>query len=188
MTAEDYLQQLRALMPRGIAWVDDDPVLQMAAQECARLHHRIDRMVIESIPAYASEMLPEWERDWGLPSPCMNNSARDRVAVLSAKVRGELFPSGGYLLSFLNDLGYPNAQIERPEALRAGFLAGDRVNSLDWHYAVVIKTGTKTIKVEPMRAGDRAGARLYEWDDDNLQCYLKRIFQSHLKVLVAYSN
>lgn len=188
MTADDYLQQLRALMPKGIAWINDDPVLQMAAQECARLHLRLDRMVLESVPANASAMLAEWERDWGLPNPCFSEFGDDRLAILSAKVRGELFPNRAYLLGFLRDLGYPNAQIEYPSALRAGFRAGDRVNGLDWHYAVVIKTGTKTIKIEPMRAGDRAGSRLYGWGDDNLQCYLKQIFQSHLKVLVAYTS
>ena len=188
MTAEDYYQQLKALMPKGVAWVDEDPVLRAVAAECAVLHWRTDRLFIESIPTRTEQMLDEWERDWGLPDPCFTDTGiTARCAALVAKVRNNSVPSRLFVLAALKDLGYPNAELEHPQCLRAGFLAGDMVYSEDWHYVVIVKTNSQQVQIKPMRAGDPAGSRLYTWGDDVLNCYLKKLFQAHLKVLVAYS-
>lgn len=188
MTADDYYQQLKALMPKGVAWVDEDPVLRAVASECAVLHWRTDRLFIESIPTRAEQMLGEWEKDWGLPDPCFTDtSISARRANLVAKVRNNSVPNRGFVLAVLKDLGYPNAELEHPQCLRAGFRAGERVYSENWHYVVIVKTNSQQVQIKPMRAGDRAGSRLYKWGDDVLNCYLKKLFQAHIKVLVAYS-
>lgn len=187
MTADDYYQQLKALMPKGIAWVDDDPVLRSVAQECATLHWRTDRLFIESIPTQTEQNLTEWEKDWGLPDLCFTDtSISGRRANLVAKVRNNSVPNRAFFLAVLKDLGYPYAALEHPQCLRAGFRAGERVYSEDWHYVVIVKTNAQQVQIKPMRAGFRAGERLYQWGDDVLTCYLKKLFQAHIKVLVAY--
>jgi len=74
MTAEEYLSQLQALLPPGAAWprqgdAELTAVLQALADEFARVDQSADRLIDESDPRTASDLLTGWEADTGLPDP-----------------------------------------------------------------------------------------------------------------------
>lgn len=85
---EEYRRALANLLPRGIAWprlFDPNPdpqdperkttVLMRVVHGLAGIlgfidNRAADMLEIESDPRTTVELLPDWERNWGLPDPC----------------------------------------------------------------------------------------------------------------------
>jgi uncharacterized protein YmfQ (DUF2313 family) len=77
--ASDFLAALQKLMPRGRAWPRDlsstqAQVLAGLAPIYAALLARDNNLLVDSFPATAVELLPEWESTLGLPSPAAGPS------------------------------------------------------------------------------------------------------------------
>jgi uncharacterized protein YmfQ (DUF2313 family) len=75
-SAEDYLAQLKALLPQGAAWPREgqetlDGLLLALADEFARIDARCDQLMVEADPRTADEMLAGWEGAYGLPDGCV---------------------------------------------------------------------------------------------------------------------
>jgi uncharacterized protein YmfQ (DUF2313 family) len=87
----DYTHALSYLLPRGFAWPrDDDSVLMRTVRGLAQIWgspgvepvsdvagttqivdaRAGDLLETESDPRHTVELLPDWERNWGLPDPC----------------------------------------------------------------------------------------------------------------------
>ncbi len=71
LTEADYLQQLQALLPQGIAWSREPDanltkLLSTLASEYLRLDERGGELVEDALPTHTVEMLPDWERVAGL--------------------------------------------------------------------------------------------------------------------------
>ena len=75
-SGSDYLHAFLALLPFGYAWPrQPDSTL---VKTCAGLNEfwgfvdgrAADLLEIESDPRTTVELLPDWERNWGLPDPC----------------------------------------------------------------------------------------------------------------------
>jgi uncharacterized protein YmfQ (DUF2313 family) len=75
VTRDDYLAQLAALLPTGPA-LSRDPdsalmrLLGLPAAELAEVDKRIAALLAEADPRGTSELLPDWEADFGLPDDC----------------------------------------------------------------------------------------------------------------------
>jgi uncharacterized protein YmfQ (DUF2313 family) len=90
----DYLQALLALLPQGQAWPRQQGTtlyntLRGAAAYWGFVDSRAaDLLEIESDPRYTIELLPEWERAWGLPDPCfpLTNTVEQRRSMLLLKM------------------------------------------------------------------------------------------------------
>jgi uncharacterized protein YmfQ (DUF2313 family) len=78
-TGGDYTQALLSLLPYGQAW-PRDPASTLA-MACAGLAdywgfvdgRAADLLETESDPRATLELLPDWERNWGLPDPCLTH-------------------------------------------------------------------------------------------------------------------
>ena len=76
-TGSDYAQQFLRLLPQGQAWSRDPQ--SVLVQTCEGLcdywgfvdSRAADLLEIESDPRLTTELLPDWERNWGLPDPCV---------------------------------------------------------------------------------------------------------------------
>lgn len=93
MTPAEYLQQLQALLPSGSAWPrEPDAVLTQTlaglAEEFARIDARADDLIEDADPRTTTELLPDWERVAGLPSPCNSGeqTIEERRLALVAKL------------------------------------------------------------------------------------------------------
>lgn len=75
MLPADYLAQLRALLPPGVALVAErgsvlERLLTAVAAELARVDGRVAALLSEANPQTVTELLEEWERAFGLPDEC----------------------------------------------------------------------------------------------------------------------
>jgi uncharacterized protein YmfQ (DUF2313 family) len=75
-SGDDYAVQFAGLLPQGIAWPrDPDSVLMKVVSGLAQIWGFVDGRAAdllerESDPRLTIELLPDWERNWGLPDPC----------------------------------------------------------------------------------------------------------------------
>ena len=75
-SGEDYGTAFLALLPQGQAWPKDPgTTLDLACRGLAEYWGFVDSRAAdllerESDPRYTIELLPDWERNWGLPDPC----------------------------------------------------------------------------------------------------------------------
>jgi uncharacterized protein YmfQ (DUF2313 family) len=75
-TGDDYKQAFLALLPQGQAWPrhPESLLYKVVAGLCEYWgfvdSRAADLLEIESDPRTTVELLPDWERNWGLPDPC----------------------------------------------------------------------------------------------------------------------
>jgi len=75
-SGDDYGTAFLSLLPQGQAWPrQPGSTLELACRGLAKYWGEVDRraadlLVQESDPRRTIELLPDWERNWGLPDPC----------------------------------------------------------------------------------------------------------------------
>src|SRR5215813_10315339 len=90
----DYARVLEALLPHGPAWERDRDSVQgrliygLAGVWGDADGRAADLLERESDPRQTVELLPDWERAWGLPDPCMSEprTIADRQIALVTKM------------------------------------------------------------------------------------------------------
>lgn len=97
-SGDDYSEAFLKLLPQGQAWPqydDTTPVLTIEGlcEYWGFVDGRAaDLLEIESDPRTTVELLPDWERNWGLPDPCFPDatsiSARQKMLVLKMTLLG----------------------------------------------------------------------------------------------------
>jgi hypothetical protein len=94
-TADDYTAMLAALLPPGKLWrlipgaSTLYALLQGCADELARLHDRATDMLNEADPTMATELLPEYERDFAIAAAPTIEERRANIA--ARRVRRQRF-------------------------------------------------------------------------------------------------
>lgn len=194
-TAEDYYQQLVALLPPGPAWqLDYQPelhaLLQALAPELARVEARAQQLQTESFLDGFHELLPDWERVLGLPDECMGASGT--VAERKAMVRLRLIELGGQTPAFYVQLaarmGYPNAHVQELRASRCGRArCGQHLGTWNAQFMWVLHAG------ERLAGGSRAGLtvcgeRLGGNPSNALVCVIRRAAPAHTLEFVNFGE
>lgn len=122
--ARDYVQLFKQGLPRGAFWQRAiDSVATMLdtglVQEFERIDLRIADLVNNEMdPRTTTEMLEDWERNFGLPDPCTEppTTIEGRRQALTARVIARGGWSGGpsvpFLTSLIVALGYAEEDIE----------------------------------------------------------------------------
>lgn len=193
-TAADFLKALQGLMPRGRVWPRDPDAVQTQvlsglAPSYARSTARANYLLVDSFPATAYELLPEWESTLGLPDPCAGPSPTiaQRQAQVLARFVGVGGPSIQSLETFAANLGY-SVTIEQYSQARAGILkAGQPVNGPAWNFAWKVIAPPSTI-VRAAAGAMAAGDPLAAWGNEVLECELRSIAPAHTTLLFAYGH
>jgi len=89
-SAENYRQQLLSLLPRGRAWTRDTSsiwyqLFHALGAELSRVDGRSGDLIEEADTTITSELLAEWEDEFSLPDPCVENqptTTDDRRAIV----------------------------------------------------------------------------------------------------------
>lgn len=194
-TAEQYREQLKALLPPGRAISRDsgstvEKLLDAMSQELARLDTRGIDLVVDANPLTTSELLPDWERVAGLPDTCggaQSETLQGRRADLVAKLSGSGGQSRAYFIALAASLGYTITITEfRP--FRAGqSQAGDQLTNGEWIFTWQVNAPETTIT--NFRAGQsQAGEPLRTWGNERLECAIESLKPAHTHVLFAYSS
>jgi uncharacterized protein YmfQ (DUF2313 family) len=85
-SGDDYAQAMLSLLPVGQAWPrDPDSTLVRTCVGLAEYWGFVDGRAAdllerESDPRATFELLTDWERNWGLPDPCISNPPTDLIS------------------------------------------------------------------------------------------------------------
>ena len=114
-TGDDYAQAFLSLLPQGQAWPRHPESTLVRA--CTGLNEfwgfvdgrAADLLEVESDPRLTTELLPDWERNWGLPDPCFFGeqiSLADRRRILMLKMTLLGGQSRAFYVEVMSWLGY----------------------------------------------------------------------------------
>lgn len=194
LTATDYLDQLQALLPQGIAWPRQADaaltrLLQAWADELARIDGRAADLIEEADPRTTDELLADWERVAGLPDACVEalagtQTTAQRRSALVAKLIGIGGQSAAYYVALAASLGYPITVTE--------FDAHDVEDNVDhplygtpWQFAWQVNAAEETVSV--LTVDDTVAEPLAWWGNELLECAIQRLKPAHTHVLFAYT-
>lgn len=204
-----YVEQLRALFPRGRAWPEArgpvwDQLLRSLAVELQRIDGRLADLLRERDPRTAIETLEDYERELGLPDPCFGGGQttdeRRQLVVALTLMQGGQSPE--YFVALAALFGRA-VTVEEVFPLRAGISrAGDRCGSptrslsagglcvspltepaapFEWW---VLAEATEA---RHARAGEcRAGDPVIAWGDRLLECLFARFRPAHTECFFAF--
>jgi uncharacterized protein YmfQ (DUF2313 family) len=108
-SAADYTEQLKGLLPFGKAWTRDPnsilvQLLNALSYELARLDNRCYELLVESNPLNSTELLDEYEEDFGIEIPSTDTTKRQEAIATKTVASGGLFKE--YYTSVAVSLGY----------------------------------------------------------------------------------
>lgn len=192
LNADDYLQQLLALLPNGLAWnkQTDSNLYQFClglVQEFARLEDELDLMLLESRPNQTWNLLSEWERSAGLPDECVVSS--DDPIVRRNQLVSRLRMQGGqsiaYFVSVLEAMGYKSPKITEPKPATVNSLCNAAVwdKSAVWCWIVSL---SENVDLMHATTGSACTAFLGAYMPSPAKCLLERIKPAHTNVSVRY--
>lgn len=192
MTALQYREQLRALLPPGRALDDGGAgvltqLLDGLATELERVDDRGDVLIKESLPDTTLELLPDWERVAGLPDDCTpaGQSVDARRGALIARLTSSSGPTIPYLLSLAQVLGYTVGIVER-HARRSGDAMGDYYGGTDWQFVWEVHAPLNTVVYR--RFGDSVYGETYAaWQNAVLECVIRQHAPAQTLVNFIYS-
>lgn len=118
-SGDDYTQAFLALLPQGQAWprfidcTNDETTLYKVHRGLAFYWGHVDSRAAdllqrEANPGRTIELLPDWERNWGLPDPCLPDATtiaeRQRMLLLQMRWIGN--QSREYFTRLMKWLGF----------------------------------------------------------------------------------
>jgi uncharacterized protein YmfQ (DUF2313 family) len=206
--ASDYATALADLLPTGPAWPRDlDAPLMLWVGGASQIWGDVDAraadlLTQESDPRSALELLPDWERNWGLPDPCLAEKLTigDREIALVAKMTTLGGQSRPFFLGVAATLGY-SARITEYAPFMCGISrCGDTRDVYgDWRWQLAQPTirfywtvHIGSLRNTPFRVGGGGGQcgidpllRIAMATD--LVCLLTRWAPAHTQVIFDYS-
>ena len=113
-SGDDYGTALLALLPQGQAWPrDPGSTLDLTCRGLAHYWGDVDRRAAdlleqESDPRKTIELLPDWERNWGLPDPCYQEplTITERQHALVQRMTIEGAQSRQFFIDVAASIGY----------------------------------------------------------------------------------
>lgn len=178
LSADAYLAELQALLPSGKAWTTEPnavmtQVLAAICQEFARIDARADALLLESNPLTATELLPDYERVFGLPDACIAATAltiSQRRTALAAKMSSVDDLTKQFFIDLAAGIGYTVTIDQNVDG-----------SPFKW------RVNSSGVAITSFLAGSAvAGDPLRRWGNQMLECTINRYVPAHTQVLFAY--
>lgn len=195
VTAEENLQQLLLLLPKGPAWpreVDTVLYAQLAnfADELARINLRVIDLVNESDPRTTRELLPDWERVAGLPDPCVVSdelTIEQRQIALTTKLTLRGDQSRTYFINLAAGMGYPDATIDEFRPMTCNDNCNDALYSEGdiWTWQINLPSDGGIVYAN---CNSDCTVPLQSWGDEAIECRINRYKPAHTTVIFAYPD
>lgn len=191
LNTNDYLQQLRALLPQGPAWPRDSnsmltKTLTVISEEFSRVDVRIEDLFNEADPRTTLELLSDWERLCGLPDGC--TGPLSGVAARRAAVVARLTTLGGqnaaYYETLASELGYEIVVTEEDVHTCISDCM-DPVNSYEWRFVWNSVVANAETPRETTCMGE-CTTPLRVWGNELLECAISRLKPAHTLVRFIY--
>lgn len=192
LNAGAYLQQLQALLPRGLAWPRAanaylTKLLSAYSEDLARIDQRIDELLNEADPRTTTELLPDWERVAGLPDPCVTEelSIEQRRAALVTKLTLLGGQSRAYFIAMSEALGYEDTTIDEYLPMTCNDDCNDALYSEDDRYVWQINLKSDG-GIFIANCQSPCDSPLQSWGDEIIECRINRYKPAHTTVIFAY--
>lgn len=184
--------QLRLLLP-PVSYDGSAPYLSAAIEAEANALNLTDAnagVVYSTIFPDSGEGLTDWERELGLPDPCLvgqSQTVGQRVQAVVSKLSGRAGQSKPFFIALAKSLGY-DITITTFRPARAGIArAGDAINGGDWNFTWRINSPAVT--TSHARAGATgAGDPLTAWGNRALECRLGQMKPAESILLFGYGG
>jgi len=194
-SAQDYLDQLQALLPAGSAWPrDPDAVLTQLlgglAEEFARLDGRVSELFEEADPRFTHELIGDWERVLGLPDPCTATATTLAARQLIAwrKLAFQAGQTPAFYIALAASVGMEIEIYEfDPDVDDWDGSLTALIGSGKWRFVWRVHVLTAT-DFTLFRVGTSAvGERLVEGGAVDLECMIQAARPAHTRVIFSYA-
>lgn len=191
LTSQEYVAQLRALLPGGPAWGDGITarLLEGWAEEFKRVDERISALVEEADPRKADELLPEWERLLGLPDECtqeLDLSLGERRRLAWQKLTATGGASRAYFIGLAETLGVAGVTITEFRQFSCQGTCNDPVHSLADEFVWRVNVPQPLDNVRPMNCGDDCTDALQQYTPNLIECPIRDRRPAHTAVIFGY--
>ncbi|MEY9404447.1 DUF2313 domain-containing protein [Bradyrhizobium barranii subsp. barranii] len=113
-SGDDYAEALSQLLPQGQAWPrDEGSTLMRVVRGLSQIWGVVEAsasklLEVESDPRITLDLLPDWERNWGLPDPCYQEplTIGDRQKALVQRMTIEGAQSREFFIGVAAQIGY----------------------------------------------------------------------------------
>lgn len=194
-SASDYLQQLKAVLPRGWLWESlreegktFGELLHALAEEFARVDASNEQLIDEADPRTTLQLLPEWEAFASLPGKCSGlalTTDERRADLLHALVAiGNL--SRSHYLGLAESLGFPDASITEYDSHTVDATVDAPLYGEDWRFAWKLIAAATTVNQFDVQStvdeslGDVA-------PQSKLECQINYMKPAHTIALFEYT-
>lgn len=189
----DFTQAMQKLAPRGRAWPRETgfqlPLLfeAMAGRTAAAHGSASNLSEIESDPRQTNELLPDWEKSFGLPDPCTpaNPSIQQRQAALVARIASQGGQSIAYYIMVAAALGYTITITEFQTAQFGISTFGEPFYSDAWANAWQVNAPSETI-TDAAFGFAVFGDPFATFSSTQLGCVLSRLKPAHTDLIMNY--
>jgi uncharacterized protein YmfQ (DUF2313 family) len=193
--SSNYLQGMIGLLPKGPAWELDESslfyrLMQICADEFARIDLDIAQLVEESDPRTASATLSDWFDEWGIPDDCLklldDPTTEDyrKVLILKITTLGLTFEELVTVIG--NYLGY-DASVGDTDIHTVASTVDARLYDVSWRNTALIVSADETV-VNLLTVDDRVSMALAEWGDELWECLITALAPAHNNVIFQYGS
>lgn len=194
MTAADYLEQLRALLPHGPAWTAEvgsshANFLDGMSQEFARIDASAMQLLDEADPRTSVDMFADWERITGLPDPCVTafsteeqTFAQRRFALVSKWCSLVGMRPDDYV-ELARQMGY-TITVTKHIPHDVTLDVNSAINSAEWAYVLQFNSALNTLNLSTVNS--IVTDPLASWGNQLMECVLERAAPGHAIVIFVY--
>lgn len=197
-SAEMYQTQLLSLLPQGLIWSRDPDrglsrIIGAMADGLARVDLRASQLLDEAFTDTTFELLPDWERNFGLPDSCSGDpgSIFGRRLALSQKVVSRGGQTPAYFISIAETLGL-GADIEEQFPWTCESSCEDPLNGdLDrfvWIMNVYLPEDATALTASVFTCESSCEDPLDAYGMVGLECLIRRAAPAHTLVQFAYPS
>lgn len=185
----DFGRAGQALLPAGEAWSRNPQGLlgRLIAglfAEHGRVAACASGLADEFHPGTAQALLPEWERDYGLPDSCAGGTyLSDRRGALLARFNAPRDTSLATLVRVAAQYGYPITIVE-PEPTTVSTPIGGVLRGSEWRWAFEVHADAVVIRRATV--SDNVSAPLSWQRNEGLECLIHRYRAAGRKPVFIY--
>ena len=132
--------------------------------------------------------LPDWERVYGLPDPCVTiqQGFEQRRAALVSKVMASGGQNRLYFVELAKAMGYPDASVNEFQVMTCNSYCDAALNSASdlfvWQLVLPASTGG----IFYMDCNSGCDSFLQSWGDEAIECRVNKLKPAHTTVIFAY--
>lgn len=192
-SVEEYTKVFLDLLPPGDFFDTDSEsefykLANALCQTFVDIDQSIDKLISESYPDTTIELLPEWEKNYGLPDLCTdyNENIQERQFDLTAKYAAKGGQTPAYFIQLAKLLGY-DITITEYTPFRANVNhANDVLYGEDWQWIWQVNyNGSNPVYFRSNVS--MTNSPLISYGNNRLVCFINKYKPAHTKVIFNFT-